>query len=295
MGLPLGSRYEVPGRELALHAAGSGSPAVIFVPGAGLVGLDFWQVQQQAAGVTTSVLYDRAGTGWSSPVDLPRSAEAVATELRSLLRAAGVPGPYLLAGHSLGAFYVRRYAQLFGDEVAGLLLLDPGHEDIFSYLPPEAVSMNDQMRLDADQLPDLTAEQISAARGQYAELYAAWPDELREPLIEHNLASWRTGVRETANFDTEIYAELRAAGTALPDVPLIVLTAGGRNPYWEQFASEELQTQAHKGIQAMHAAIAASVPRGEQRILADVSHQYMHIQQPAAVTQAIADLLAAVR
>jgi pimeloyl-ACP methyl ester carboxylesterase len=135
MQLPLGKRYEVAGRHLALDATGSGAPAVVFLPGAGLVGLDFWQVQQQAAGRTTSVVYDRAGTGWSDPIDLPRSASAVAGELRSLLRAAGVPGPYLLAGHSLGAFYARRYAQLFGDEVAGLLLLDPGHEDMFDYLP----------------------------------------------------------------------------------------------------------------------------------------------------------------
>jgi hypothetical protein len=41
----------------------------------------------------------------------------------------------------------------------------------------------------------------------------------------------------------------------------------------------------------MHAAIAGSVPRCEQRILAGASHQFLHIEQPAAVVQAVGDLL----
>jgi pimeloyl-ACP methyl ester carboxylesterase len=40
----------------------------------------------------------------------------------------------VLAGHSLGALYARRFAQLFPADVAGLLLIDPGHEDMFAYL-----------------------------------------------------------------------------------------------------------------------------------------------------------------
>jgi pimeloyl-ACP methyl ester carboxylesterase len=46
-----------------------------------------------------------------------------------------VPAPYLLVGHSLGGAYVQRYAQRFPDEVAGLLLLDPAHEDWDLYMP----------------------------------------------------------------------------------------------------------------------------------------------------------------
>ena len=58
-------------------------------------------------------------------------------ELRELLRAAGVPAPYVLAGHSLGGLYARHYAQRFPDEVAALLLLDPAHEDYNAYMPRE--------------------------------------------------------------------------------------------------------------------------------------------------------------
>jgi pimeloyl-ACP methyl ester carboxylesterase len=263
---------------------------VVFLPGAGLIGLDFLNIQERAAEFTTSVLYDRAGTGWSEDVALPRSAAEVADELHDLLRAAAVPAPYLLAGHSLGAFYARRYAQRYPDEVAGLLLLDPGHEDIFDYMPKEAAALNEQMKPDLEQMPELTNEQLEASRDALAQLYAQWPDFTLEPLIEHHLTSWRTGIQETTNFESELYDELRHGG-GLPDVPLIVFTAMGRNPYWAQFMSEQQMCEAHDGVHALHAALAASVPQGEQRVLKDTPHQYLHVKHPDAILQAIRDLL----
>jgi pimeloyl-ACP methyl ester carboxylesterase len=288
---PLGEMYKLDdGRRVMLHRAGDGSPAVVFLPGAGLIGLDFLNLQQRVAEHTTSVLYDRGGTGWSDPVDLPRTPTRVVTELRDLLGVAGVGAPYILVGHSLGAFYARRFAQLFPGEVAGLVLLDPGHEDILSYLPPEAAELNERMKPDPDTLPELTDEQIEASRTALARLYAAWPDAVREPLIERKLAAWRTAVGEVANFETEVYDEARAGGP-LPDVPLIVLTAMGTNPYWAQFAAADLIERTQDGIRAMHADIARSVPRGAHRILADTQHQVMHVQQPEAILAAIRDVL----
>jgi len=102
---PLGQLYDVGGRQLWLHQSGTGGPAVVILPGASAVGLDYLNVHDQISQFTTSVLYDRGGTGWSGEAPLPRTAAEVATELRDLLRAAGVPGPYVLAAHSLGGGY----------------------------------------------------------------------------------------------------------------------------------------------------------------------------------------------
>nr|BFD80606.1 hypothetical protein StreXyl84_00070 [Streptomyces sp. Xyl84] len=115
---PLGHLYEVGGRRLMLHRTGTGGPAVVFLPGAGQVGLDYLNIHDRAAELTTSVIYDRAGTGWSQGAQLPRTAAEVTDELRDLLRAAGVPAPYLLVGHSLGGAYARHFAQRFPDETA---------------------------------------------------------------------------------------------------------------------------------------------------------------------------------
>jgi pimeloyl-ACP methyl ester carboxylesterase len=140
---PLGRYHEVGGRWLLLHRSGNGSPPVVFLPGGGAVGLDYLNVQQQAAKLTTSVLYDRAGTGWSDRVELPRTSAQVTDELRELLLAADVPAPYLLVGHSLGGLYARHYAQRFPDQVAALLLLGPAHEDYSAYMPQPLVDQWD--------------------------------------------------------------------------------------------------------------------------------------------------------
>ena len=178
-GAPLGRYYEVEGRRLLLHRSGSGSPAVVILPGAGTVGLDYLSVQERAAKLTTSVVYDRAGTGWSDRADLPRTSAAVTGELRELLRAAGVPAPYLLVGHSLGGLYARHYATRFPSEVAALLLIEPAHEDYNAYMPKE---LNDlRAAWDPDQaLPDeLPDEIIRFYRDLLAQELAELPEEIR--------------------------------------------------------------------------------------------------------------------
>jgi len=132
---PLGQLYEAGGRQLWLHRSGTGGPAVVILPGASAVGLDYLNVHDQVSQFTTSVLYDRAGTGWSGAAPLPRTAAEVATELRDLLRTAGVAGPYLLAAHSLGGGYARRFAQLFPGDVAGIAYLDSFYERLDDYMP----------------------------------------------------------------------------------------------------------------------------------------------------------------
>ncbi|MER7274295.1 alpha/beta hydrolase [Dactylosporangium sp. NPDC000244] len=288
--MPRGELVEAGGRRIALYRAGRGGPPVVFVPGAGLVGLEYDNLVRAASELTTAVTYDRAGTGWSDDADLPRTAADVAAELRETLRAADIPGPYVLAGHSMGAVYARRFAQLFPSDVAGLLFLDPGHEDILRHLPAEVVALNERMKPTWDALPELTPEQIEASRTALLRLYAQWPDDIRAPLVEHRLEHWRTGLREGRNLEDEVYAEL-AAGGPLPDVPLIVLSAADKNPLWVQHMPPELIERAHDGVHALHAAIAASVPRGERRLVAGASHQYLHVQQPEPVLAALRDLL----
>lgn len=292
--MPRGTGYEVGGRRIALYRAGDGDPPVVFLPGAGLVGLEYDNVVTATGAFTTAVSYDRGGTGWSDPADLPRTAAAVAAELRELLRTAGLRGPYVLAGHSIGAVYARRFAQLHPADVAGLLLLDPGHEDILRFLPAEVVELNERMKPTWDELPDLTPEQLEASRAALVHLYREWPADVREPLVEHRLRTWRTGVAEGRNLEDEVYAELRAGGP-LPDVPLIVLSAAGRNPVWARMLPEDLLRRAHEGVHALHAAIAASVPRGEHRMVEGASHQYLHVERPEPVVAAARDLVERVR
>jgi pimeloyl-ACP methyl ester carboxylesterase len=270
-----------------LHHSGSGGPVVVFLSGAGLVGFDYLNIHERVAELTTSVLYDRAGTGWSDPAPLPRTAAEVTDELRELLRAAGVPGPYLLTGHSLGGAYARHYAQRFPGEVAGLLLLDPFHEDMITQAPQEVRDILTRME---EEPPEPSDDQIRQSRALVERFFSSWPQSVREPLIDYHLAAWRTGLDEGRNLYDDVAAELRSA-PALRGVPLIVLTALGHDATQAQIWPDHLLGEINEGKRALHAELAASVPGGEQRVLDDAGHGWIHEERPDAVLQGISDLI----
>ncbi|TQS25896.1 alpha/beta hydrolase [Microbispora sp. KK1-11] len=292
---PLGEYYDVNGRKLLLHREGSGGPAVVFLPGAGAVGMDYWDAQRQAAAFTTSVFYDRAGTGWSDGIDLPRSSTEATDELRALLDVAEIPGPYVLAGHSLGGLYARHYAIRFPGEVAGLVLMEPAHEDYRAYMPRELVERWDAWD-PADALPDeLPGEILEFYRVLFEQEMADWPAGLREPLVDSHVSrEWLlTGIREAANVKA-VHDEIRAAGP-LPDVPMIILTAVAVDPFKRAVsagASDELLQAETDGKTRLYNDFAASVPRGENRIVEDAGHVTLPFRRPEAAVRAIRDVLA---
>ena len=56
-------------------------------------------------------------------------------DVHTLLTNAGIPGPYVLVGHSFGGLYTRLYAAQHPDEVAGMVLLDASHPDQWTRAP----------------------------------------------------------------------------------------------------------------------------------------------------------------
>ncbi len=286
---PAGRLYEISGRRLWLHRSGSGGPAVVFLPGAGRVGLDYLNMHDQVSAFTTSVLYDRAGTGWSDQVTLPRSAGEVARELRGLLGAAHVPPPYLLAGHSLGGAYARRYAQLYPSEVAGVLFLEPfyegsGSQKLKRTLPGTLWQIFAIVRLAAHLKPFY--------RRMFEQQFATWPESVREPLIDYHLRALRTTIKERKNLFTEVDAEVRDGGN-LPDVPVIVLAAMGIDPFQAVLMPEAQLRELNTLKPALYAPLAQSVPRGEHRPVDGAGHDTLWTDRPDAVITAVQDLLRA--
>ncbi|MER5946702.1 alpha/beta hydrolase [Streptomyces sp. NPDC001904] len=290
---PLGRHHTVGGRQLMLHRAGTGGPAVVLLAGGGMMGLDYLNLHERIAERTTAVLYDRAGTGWSEGADaLPRKAADVVAELRALLLTAGVPGPYLLVGHSLGGAYARHYARTHPADVAGLLLLDPFHEDLQRRVPQRARDHLERMtkELERQQGAEPTEAQLDSAREQLIAHFAAWPEAVRGPLADRHLGTFRTAGRENDNLYDEVADELRAAPPT-PDVPVIVLSAMGHDAtqahLWPADLLGEIATTKH----TLHAELAAESSRGEHRVLDDAGHGWLHEERPEAVLAAVDDLL----
>jgi pimeloyl-ACP methyl ester carboxylesterase len=114
-------------RRMHIHVTGEGTPTVVFESGMGASCLSWTLVQPRVAQFTCAVSYDRAGHGWSDPAPEPRTARQIAQELHALLDVTGVPGPYVLVGHSFGGYVNRAFVHLYRDEVAGMVLVDSVH------------------------------------------------------------------------------------------------------------------------------------------------------------------------
>lgn len=125
---PLGKLYEVGGHKMHLYATGESTrePSVVLEAGTGAFSIDWYLVQQEVARFAKACSYDRAGHAWSELGPRPRTMKQAVYDLRRLLTKAGIPGPYVMVGHSMGAKLVRVFATEYPNDVAGLVLVDHG-------------------------------------------------------------------------------------------------------------------------------------------------------------------------
>jgi pimeloyl-ACP methyl ester carboxylesterase len=120
-----GMMIDVAGQRLHVVCAGTERPTVLFESGIAASSLSWTRVLRDVAAFTRACAYDRAGLGWSAPSRGPRTVARMMTELHGVLATAASGGPYVLVGHSFGAFLVCAYASQRPNDIAGLVLLDP--------------------------------------------------------------------------------------------------------------------------------------------------------------------------
>jgi pimeloyl-ACP methyl ester carboxylesterase len=131
---------DIGGRSLHIHCAGNGDPVVVLDAGLGNDGGTWADVQPGLARFTRACVYDRAGRGYSDPGPKPRTSRLMVADLHELLVRAGIAGPYVLVGHSLGGLNVRLYESEYPGDVAGMVLVDATSDDqqrIIDLMPPE--------------------------------------------------------------------------------------------------------------------------------------------------------------
>jgi pimeloyl-ACP methyl ester carboxylesterase len=134
---------DVGGYKMHIFCTGEGGPTVILdalFPGT----VSNWAwVQPEIAKTTRVCAYDQAGLGWSDSGPKPRDAKQRALELHTLLARAGISGPYVLVGHSLGGLSVRMFADQYPDQVAGMALIEATDPDAWRRLgKPEGVGVD---------------------------------------------------------------------------------------------------------------------------------------------------------
>ncbi|MFZ1678540.1 MAG: hypothetical protein WBP41_17615 [Saprospiraceae bacterium] len=58
-----GKSFELMNGKIWASPVGNGSPTVVFISGAGTVGLDYYELQQKVSNESMAVIYDRLGIG----------------------------------------------------------------------------------------------------------------------------------------------------------------------------------------------------------------------------------------
>jgi pimeloyl-ACP methyl ester carboxylesterase len=271
------------GRRLYLECRGTGSPTVVLEAGY-RSSARFWSEdlhQSRATGpmvlagvaaFTRVCAYDRPGTvallngnvrqSRSDPVLMPRTALDVVADLHALLRAAGVPGSYVFAGHSLGGLFVRLYASTYPGDVVGLILIDAYSKRLETLLTPErwAALVRLNVRSGSDTV---------------------------EPIPSY-------GDLETIGYGKDNVVMREAAATKpLGPLPLAVLAHA--RPFELQKEAEGFSSDALESVlRAANENLATLVPNARFFVAKDSGHD-IHQDQPELVTEAIRQVVVGVR
>ena len=274
---------DIGGRNLYLECHGTGSPTVVLMTGYrdsarkwsdDLLHPDDPR-QMVLAGVaeTTRVCtYDRPGTvasigdddfvSRSDAIAQPRTSMDVVTELRALLQAAEVPGPYVLAGHSLGGFFARLYASTYPDEVVGIVLVDAYSELLESVMLPERWQALVQLN------QGLGTDKVVAIPG-YGDL-------------------------ETIGFGAD-NAVMREAVAKSPLRPMPLATLAHGKPFALPEDAQGFTAAEFEGyVRAESEAKAALVPNARYSVASESGHD-IHQDQPELVIEAVRQVVEGVR
>lgn len=230
---PPGRLVDVGGHRLHGHARGAaaGNPPVILLAAEGGYSGSWAWVQTEVGRFSQAVAYDRAGLGWSESDAEAADARHAVSQLLAALERAGIPAPYVLVGHSLGALHARLLADLYPDRVAGMVLLSPPAPELQSRLPAEIQAEQRARERHAGMLPYLAA---------FGLLRLANPaDQLTRGLPEREAADARfllASVRHAAALRDELrelapgsataaqIGRLPSHAGALGDLPLVVVS-----------------------------------------------------------------------
>jgi len=305
---PPGRLVDVGGYRLHVRCEGTGTPTVVLIAGFGDYSFDWEPVVRAVAPATRLCAYDRAGLAWSDPGPRPRSIERVADELRTLLARGGVPGPYILVGHSWGGLIARVFQARNIKSVVGMVLVDASHEDQWlgvgrSVVRPRFTTDQEWNRLAPRQADSLDPRRDLIFPRPSGAATVTPPFDRLSPEAQQ----WRTWAQRQPAYllggdwdglwsirsDLVAVASTRASGRRYPmgALPLVVITAG----LHEEEPSATVSVEERTRQRDVNQRDLASLSSNARQIIATNSGHRIQLEEPDLVADAIRQVLDAAR
>jgi pimeloyl-ACP methyl ester carboxylesterase len=294
------------GRLLNFVCMGEGSPTVILTAGMGDVSFGAWpSVQPQIARTTRVCAWDRPGFGLSDATAVPPTVATTTADLAAALATSKIPGPYVMVGHSLGAYESLLLADRHPDWVVGMVLVDPSIPDQSARAQRAGIPTPDPAANPVVQIFRRCAADIREGRTRFGgpdpggcfayppqwppALVQALGNKVSDPAQYETMAAF---VTSSSVNSTLVVNPSRDYG----DMPLIVLTAGTTPPPPPGASAEQLRATAALDVEwnKGHDELAALSSRGINARVPGARHDIQGTK-PQVVIDAIEAVVAEAR
>ncbi len=211
--------YQVNGETAHMQCQGTGSPTLVLLGGRGSTTTTWAKFRTALGPDVRTCAWDYPGVGHSTGAPMMTAARA-ASSLQGTLRAAKVPVPVILVGHSIGGLTTRLFVGEHPDDVAGVALFDP------------TVASFARMFDDKEFRPDWDG----TASANQAEQVTTWPDIPFEILL-HDPAVYARGQVWSEKVEALWGADQAAFATLAPHGTVTVVHGSGHNVYQDAQAA----------------------------------------------------------
>ena len=282
--LPLGELVDVDGHLMHIYCTGEGGPTVILEGGVPEWSIHWQKVQPEISKFTRVCSYDRAGYGWSEPGPSPRTAEAVVTELHTLLQNSGETGPFIYVAHSFWGPAALLYQINYPDEIVGMILIETWSPDLYTPMPEvvaqslplartlKTIAPLGQVRLVGElgilPLADMLQAKLLPEELQPAYKAAYYDDGMWSAMYEEYSAMEQSGVQ------TESLA-------SLADLPLVVVQAGIRAA--DDFPPDDVWNATQEYL--------AGLSTKGQLVFVEDSGHFVQLEKPDLIADLIRDMV----
>lgn len=300
---PPGKMVDMGGYQMHYLEAGENitGPTVIFFHGAGDISLHWNLVLPKVGEFAHAIAIDQNGEGWSEHGHGASLKQQVYDSYR-LLQKAGIEGPYIVVGHSLGGILAHQFAVAYKEEVTGVVFVDATHPDVvLKIFNKQNETMEwKKMRLNASKpIPETKTNPITSERevssfiprrdfGDQLANFSA-EDQARFNWI-YNERPWTYIKGNTSTYEAEIFQEMyeHYDNYSLGTIPLIVISGGKKDApdgdtNWSSEALIEHSTKLQKSF--------LKLSDNSRQIITKNSGHSIHLEEPMVIVEAIRGMI----